>query len=136
MTVMATEKSARSDAKTLAAQLRANLSITGPRSKVRLVGSAVPTTLLVPELLADYHSGRDGDARVRGALQGIDYAISTARISGTTDLYLRNLTPWSWCNLIADVAVTCTTTRQVTQYLNDKIAARAKAWFAEWCARD
>lgn len=130
MTVMAP---AQEDTKALAAQLRANLGITGPRSKLPM------KNVTAPQLLGSFYYHGHGDEtaqRVANALHGIEYAVSTGRLSGTTILYMRNLSPWSWCTLVAQIATGCRTTSEVWHYLNDHLAARAMAWFTEWSDRD
>lgn len=114
MTVMATEKPSKTEmkhhAKALAAQLRADLGITGPRSKVRH-GSAwnvIAIRCVYPDSPWPYE--------VTTAMYGIDWARRSGRIDCWVEEYLRGLSDWQWCSLIADVAVSCRVSGEVPEY--------------------
>ena len=94
-------------AKTLAAELRAELDITGPRTKLRF-GAWNILAVRVNDL----------PHQVATALYGIDYARRTGRLPGTTNLKLRDLSDWQWCNLLAEVATACKVQGEVPAYLN------------------
>lgn len=101
-------------AKALAANLRDELGITGPRTKLRFGAWNLFAT-----------SVEDWPDKVQTALYGIDYARRTGRLPGATNVRLRHLSDWQMCNLIADVATSCQVIGEVPAYLNRHYSTRA-----------
>jgi len=101
-------------ARELAAQIRERIGLSSPRGRVKFSGGAFA--------LIAYHA-QFGDTgwpyRVTTAVEGIKDAVATGRLPGRVVEWLRDLSDWRWCNLVALVATRCRVMAEVPQYLID-----------------
>lgn len=104
------------EAKALARQLRTDLGVTGPRSKI-LCGAYHQLATLVG------YGDMDWPHSIDTAMYGISDARTTGRLSGVIEYKLRALSDWQWCSLVADVAAACPVTADVPRYLIERFAA-------------
>lgn|SRR5690606_101978 len=98
-------------AKALADRLRKDLGITGTRSKANPV-------LNVREVICIRFDSADSPYReIITAIRGIAWCRTTGRVDWWVEKYLSGLSDWGWCNLLADVAVSCRVEGEVPYYL-------------------
>ncbi len=71
--------------------------------------------------IADIAGILNVDHNVKQAAQGIMWAISTGRISGTTDIAIRQMSTYQTLKLLVDVVNNTNTQNEVPSYLNRKL---------------
>lgn len=105
------------DAKALAAQLRADMGITGSRSKVPGGAYAKIARLIGYGDMGWPHA-------VTVAMLGIAHATLTGRLDHTITDQIRGLSDWQMCTLVADVAANCNVQGEVSSYLIQRYAPK------------
>lgn len=84
----------------LASELRYWLNITGTRSRV--TGGTIGTILELGKLM-------EMPPEVIQAANNIRWVVATGRLPAEAELTFRRLSDWRACNLVAEVAVRCST---------------------------
>lgn len=107
------------EVKALARQLRCDIGVTGPRSRVR--GGAFYQVGYIANNRR--WAAPEWPHSVVVATLGMARAYNTGRLSVAAQRHIDGLSPWRTCTLIAEVAVHCHVLADVPDYLNRHRAA-------------
>lgn len=105
-------------AKTLASQLRAEIGVKGPRTKVA-AGAFQRLAMIGLDSLSPF------PYEVTAALYGVSDAVGTGRLSGRIVEKIKGLSDWQMCNLVAEIATNCAVSGEVSAFLIQRFSPPA-----------